>query len=356
MGTLTANTTSTLSNLLPSFYDRVLLETFDKTVRFQQFANKKRVPLGEGKEITWNRYSRLGLGYKLTEGTRPSSTALSTVQVSALLEQYGQWTALSDFIDLTSIGDVAKEAVERLGRSAAETLDTVIQNAIVFHANTTAVSVTHYIKQSAQQYFSTSQSAAQHVDSESVLAVSDLNAITAKLRGWDVPALDSAQSYVGITSEEVLKFLRDDSTWQNWNQYNDSTPLFMGEVGKIHGVRLVNTTLNRISSGSTTGTHLTSQRAAAHATVIFGREYFGSVDLGGKDVEILTSSTPDVSDPLNQISTIGWKAFFTAKVLNVSAGVVAWTGVDELLDSASETSAWTDAVRGTRLADPTTST
>ena len=355
MGTYTANTTSTLSNLLPSFYDRVLLDTFDKTVRFQQFADKKSVPLGEGKSVTWNRYSRLALGYKLTEATRPSSVALSTVQVSALLEQYGGYTVLSDFVDLTSIGDVAKEAVMRLGVQAAETMDTVIQQAIIAHANTTAVSVTHYVKQSAQQYFSTATSAAQSVDYQSTLAVSDINAITAKLRGWDVPTVDG-MNYVGIAGEEVLRYLRDDSTWQNWNQYIDSTPLFNGEVGRIHGVRFLNTTLQRISSGSALGTHLTDGFGTAHATMIFGKQFIGSVDLGGKNIEMITNNTPDTSDPLNQISTIGWKAFFTAKVLNVSAGVVAWSGVKETLTVASENSAYGEEIGELRYSSPDTST
>jgi len=356
MGTITANTTSTLSNLLPSFYDRVLLETFDKTIRFAQFSNKKSVPMGEGKQITWNRYSRLALGYKLTEGTRPSSVALSTVQVSALLEQYGGYTVLSDFVDLTAIGDVSKAAVERLGRQAAETLDTVIQQAIISHANLTAVSTTNYIKHSTSQYFSNTPSAAQSVDAAATLAVSDINAITAKLRGWDVPGIDGTENYIGIAGEQVLRFLRDDSTWQNWNQYNNSEPLFNGEVGRIHGVRFVNTTLQRISSGSAEGTNLSDGFAAAHATMIFGKDFFGSVDLGGKNVQILQSNTPDVSDPLNQVSTIGWKAFFTSKVLNVSAGVIAWTGVNESLALASEASAYAAGTPGTRYYDPSTST
>ena len=357
MGTLTANTTASLSNLLPSFYDKVLLETFDKTVRFQQFAQNKSVPRDMGKSVTWNRATRLGLGYKLTEGTRPSSTALSTVQISALVEQYGQYVALTDFIDLTSINDVTKMAVSRLGKSAGETIDTVIQQAIIEHANLTAVSVNHYVKQSAQQYFSTAQSAAQSVNANSLLAVSDINAITAKLRGYDVPGYDKSGSYVGIASEEVLKGLRNDSTWQNWNQYTDSSPLFNGEIGKIHGVRLINTTFGRVSAGSANGGALSADTgisALAYATMIFGKDWFGAVDLGGKNVEIITSTQPTKEDPLNQLHTIGWKAFFSAKVLNVSAGVVVWSGNGETMAGASTASARTAA--GLRILEPTTST
>jgi len=358
MGTITVDTTTTLSNLLPSYYDRVLLDTFHQTVRFQQFAEKKRIPTGEGKSITWNRYTKLDLGYVLTEGTRPSNHGLSTVQVSALAQQYGAYVPISDFVDLTAISDVTKNAVELLGKQAALTLDTVIQQAIIWHANTTAVSVNHYVKQSAQQYFSTAQSAAQSVDTAAVLAVSDVNTVVAKLRGWDVPGWDNMNSYIGITSPEVAQYIMNDSTWQNFHQYVEKgiENIYNGEIGRVFGCRFLTTTNNRVSAGSADGAAISatgSTSALAHATMIFGKQFFGTVDLGPGDVQMLVRNGADSYDPLAQYSTVGWKTFFTSKVLNVSAGVVVWSGINSDMTNASAASARKSA--GLRIYDPSTS-
>ena len=358
MGTITVDTTSTLSNLLSSYYDRVLLDTFDKTVRFQQFAETRDIPAGDGKTITWNRADRLGLGYNLTEGTRPSSHSIDTTQVSALVQQYGAYVPLSDYLDLTSINDVTKIAMERLGVQAAETLDTVIQNAIIKHANLTNVSVNHYVKQSASQYFSNNQNAASAVDYQSVLAVSDVNAIVGKLRQLDVPGWDEMGSYVAITSPQVAQYIMDDSTWQNFHQYVEKgiDDLYNGEVGRVFGARFLTTTLNRVSAGSADGAAISASGATsalAHATMIFGKGFYGSVNVGPGSVQMITTNSADSNDPLNQYSTVGWKTFFTSKVLNVSAGVVAWSGVKETMSNASSTSARANYLR---IADPSTST
>jgi len=123
MGPFTSDTTTTHSNLISTWYDRVLLETFDKTQRFYQFAEKKPLPVGEGGTVIWNRASRLGLGYLLTQATPPSNQALGTLQVSALIRQFGQTAGFSDLADLETITNMGKLATERLAQGAADTLN-----------------------------------------------------------------------------------------------------------------------------------------------------------------------------------------------------------------------------------------
>ena len=65
--------------------------------------------------------------------------------------------------------------------------------------------------------------------------------------------------------------------------------------------------------------------AIAYGTVIFGRGFYGATELDG-GIKTFLVEGPSKSDPLNQTTTYGWKAHFASKVLNVSAGLVLWTG------------------------------
>ena len=76
------------------------------------------------------------------------------------------------------------------------------------------------------------------------------------------------------------------------------------------------------SAGSTYGG---AASTIAYGTFIFGSGFYGVTELdGGIKTEIITGASK--SDPMNQTSLYSWKANFTAKMLNASAGAVLWTG------------------------------
>lgn len=289
----------------------------------------KPLPVGEGTSVIWNRPTRLSLGQKLSTGVKPSSNVLSTSKVSALIETYGAYTLLEDLVQLTSITDVMNIATERLAVQAAETIDRAISQAIIFNADLTGVSAVHYIKNSAGAYLST-QNFVANVYSNTVIAVSDVRAVAQELRRRAAPPFDG-ENYVGIINPPVEEDLTTDTTWQNWHQYTTPEYLYRGEIGRVHGVRFVRSQLAPISAGSANGNAISSTTgtsALAYGTPIFGRGFYGVTELDG-GIKTFLVQGPSKSDPLNQDTTYGWKAFFTAKVLNVSSGIVLWTGSND---------------------------
>src|SRR3972149_5466519 len=112
---------SDLTNLVKTWYDRMMLETLDPELKYFQFAVKKPLPRGEGNAVYWNRPRRLGFGQKLTAGVKPSANQLSTIRVSALIEVYGGYSLVEDLVQATSIVDPLEIATQELAKQAAET-------------------------------------------------------------------------------------------------------------------------------------------------------------------------------------------------------------------------------------------
>lgn len=289
---------------------------------------KKPLPTGEGRAVIWNRPTRLAIGFQLSEGV-PTSTAnaLSTQTVSAIINQYGGFTSISDLVSLTSITEPMKMAAERLGRQAAETIDSVIRQELINHVSYTNSSAHSFGKTSTvlYEYWGLTSTTADVVSSTNVVAVSDIRTAVYSLRKLNVAPYDGS-NYVAVIHPEVAEDITSDSTWVNWHQYAGNTDavenLYAGEIGRVYGCRFVETTLAPISAGSNSGGTASTM---AYGTAIFGRGFFGATELGG-GIKTYISQGASKSDPLDQTTTYGWKANFTSKILNTSAGLVLWTG------------------------------
>lgn len=258
-----------------------------------------------------------------------------------MIEVYGGYTLVEDLVRATSIVDPMEIATQELAKQAAETVDRAIMHAVIFFDDpVTSVSTVHVGKTSASLIISTNAIVAATY-SNVLIAVSDIRRCTTELRRRRVPTVDG-QNYIGILHPVVSEDLRSDSTWQNWHQYTTPEFLYRGEVGRVEGVRFVETDLGApISAGSGNGNAISAAPGAsalAYGTIIFGRGFYGVTELDG-GVHTFLVDGPSKSDPLNQAATYGWKAFFASKVLNVSSGLILWTGSGDIMTGTSSTSA-----------------
>jgi N4-gp56 family major capsid protein len=342
MGNIQAATTTqtSLTNTVKNYYDRMMLEWLKPSAKYYQFGVKKSLPAGEGKAVIWNRPLRLGLGFTLSEGV-PTSTAnaLSTAKVSALVQQYGGFTAISDMVDMTSITDVQSLATQVLAQQAAETIERAIISECFIAASATDNNIPHHlIKTSAEvtdfwgavsgvsvcSNGSLPGGPLATVSCLNVLAVSDIRSAVYKLKALNATPYEG-NDFVAIVNTETAANLVGDSTWINFHQYAapGQENLYSGEIGKIYGCRFVETNLGPVTRGSN---DTTTASSLAYGTVIMGKGFYGVTELDG-GLKTFTSQGADKADPLNQTTTKGWKMTFASKILNVSAGLVFWAGV-----------------------------
>lgn len=318
------------------------MEALDPQLKYYQFGIKKALPKGEGRTVIWNKPTRLANGFVLSEGV-PTSTgnALSTTTVSAIVRQFGGLTIVSDMVDMTSITDVMKLAAERLGVQAAETVEKVtILETMIAQTGTTL----HLYKTSGMgspiagnicEYWGsvsgvTAVNATGGVGGPlasahgaSVASVSDFRTAVYRLKKMSVKPYEG-NDFIAIIPVEVAENVVGDTTWINFHQYAapGQANLYSGEIGKVYGIRFVETNYAPVGRGSTLGD---TTSAYLFGSLIFGKGFYGVTELDGGIKTYITQGA-EKSDPLNQTTTYGWKANFIAKVLNASCGLMLWTG------------------------------
>lgn len=133
------------------------------------------------------------------------------------------------------------------------------------------------------------------------------------------------QYFVGILNPDTTADAMNDTTWVGAQQYSNINQLWLGEVGRWFGFRIMETTLP--GREDTDGTENVNS-GAVFQNLFIGRNAFGETDLeGGANSQLIyVNNQPDKTDPLNQYSIVGWKQYFARKALNARWAVSIMTG------------------------------
>ena len=376
-----ANTQTTghggLSAEMKTYYGMELLENAKPQLVHNQFAATKPLPTGGGKTVEWRKFGSFEKALTpLTEGVTPDGSGISVSYITKELAQYGDYTTVSDMLDLTAIDDVVLEITDRHGNNMGLTLDTVTRNEI---QQGKQVIYAPILGADGGQTAVTSRTAL----TPACKMTSELVAKAAtQLKKMNAPTFDG--KYVCIIHPSVAFDLRQDEAWIAAHQYAAATELFSGEIGELHGVRFVETTESKIFRGedlaedsrsltvngavnnaatvafdggtvkagglvgryvlvngqrakvvSNTASSMTLDKAvtAADNAVIYpgeggaegcavygclfvGKGAYGVVDLSeGTEVIVKPRGSSGTADPLDQRSSVGWKGIHAAAIL-----------------------------------------
>nr|DAJ49736.1 MAG TPA: major capsid protein [Caudoviricetes sp.] len=292
-------TTGGLSAEMKTYYGMELLENAKPQLVHNQFAATKPLPVGGGKTVEWRKFGAFDKALKpLTEGVTPDGSGISVSYITKELAQYGDYTTVSDLLDLTAIDDVVLEITDRHGSNMGLTLDTVTRNEIqqgkqVIYAPVLGADG------SQTPVLSRSKLTAQCKMTSELVAKA-----ATQLKKMNAPTFDG--KYVCIIHPSVAFDLRQDEAWIAAHQYAAATELFSGEIGELHGVRFVETTEAKIFRGedlAANGRTLTVNGAVSgKETVAFdgGSVKEGSlagryVLVGGKRAKVLSNTTSDLT-------------------------------------------------------------
>ncbi|MDO4745437.1 MAG: N4-gp56 family major capsid protein, partial [Bacillota bacterium] len=257
-----------------------------------QFGQKRPIPKGSGMEIEFRRFPALPvLDTPLTEGVTPSGQKLQVTRMTAKLKQYGGYIVSSDLLELTSLDNMLTETVKLLGSQAGRTSDTVTRNVIVGGTS---------VRYAGDK---TSRSTLTATD---VLTVQDVKKAVRDLKAKNAEKIDGY--YIAIVHPDTVYDLQNDEEWVEASKYAGSTQIFNGEVGKLYGVRFVETTEAAI---------IQENDVTVYATLFIGANAYGVTTLAGRGIEtiIKQKGSAGTADPLNQRSSVGWKLLKTAKIL-----------------------------------------
>jgi N4-gp56 family major capsid protein len=287
---MAVNTTLTLTAEAQTFYDRVLLKRMTPNLVFAKYGQKRPIPKRNGKTINFRLFSALPAATTpLTEGVAPASTDLNISEVEATLKQYGAYVEISDVLDKTGIDPVKTEAAELLGEQAGLTLNTIARDIICNGTNV--------------------QNATGKMTSEEVKKAART------LKKFNAKPIEG-NAYIGIIDPEISYDLQNDHLWQDISKYSGGVKIMDGEIGKIGGVRFIETTETKVTE------------SGKHCAMIIAKDAYGIVDLEGSAQKPETVVKLN-QGPLGQTNTQGWKAMYTAVRLNELAMVRVEVSVTE---------------------------
>jgi N4-gp56 family major capsid protein len=374
-----------LSPEMKTFYDMTLIDEAQANLVHDQFGQKRPIPKGGGKTIEFRKFAPLNKALTpLTEGVTPDGNNLTVTAMTATVAQYGDYITQSDVLELTALDNTILEATKLLGRQAGLTLDTVTRNVLQSGTN---VSFAPKKDASNNEVPVTMRS---DLDSTSVLTVDLINQIVAKLRAVNAPTING--DYVAIIHPYVAYDIMRDPEWIDSHKYEVPDNLYEGEIGKIGGVRFVQSTEAKIyaaegpeydlasdshtllinnasgytgaitsvafdggtvAAGALVGKYISINGVCALVTAntattitfastdfgqiadntvinpaeCLGGAVFGSLFLadgaygiteitgGGLQTIVKQKGSAGTADPLDQRSSVGWKAIKTAKIL-----------------------------------------
>lgn len=273
-------------------------------------AQRKTIPANSGTTVKWNRWTPLPVATTaLTDGSsNPSPVDMSTTQVSAVMAAYGNYTAVSDLFNLTSLDVGLLEHVEVHGQNCGETLDTLIRNELGGTSSTSMGNATTTIAVGGGTTLGaiTSANVMDGATIRKAVRILKRNKAQRFDNGYFRGIMDVNQSYDLFGNTEWLNSI---------SIYTDPTQLKAGIIGKLHGVEFVETNNGLVlASGGT-------QNVDVYSTYVFGKNAYGTVSLEnqpGNKIYVKTPGPQDTSNPLDIYSTVGWKAFFAVKVLNAN--------------------------------------
>ena len=284
-----------LSPEMKTFYNTSLLENARQENYFNQFGMKQPLPKNGGNTVEWRRFDTFGKAMTpLTEGVTPEGNMVIVEAISTSIAQYGDYTTISDRLELEAVDPVITAVTEEHGAQAGETLDTITRNALMTGTNV---------------IYGGSKTTRGTLTSSDKITSELINKAVTTLKKQKCPQVDGG-GYIGIIHPSCTYDLRQATDWLEAHKYAQPEEIYNGEIGKLHNVRFVESPNQKIWTEG-------SSSAAVYAVTIFGKDAYGIVEPSAESMEVIVKprGSAGTADPLDQRSSFGWKASHAAKIL-----------------------------------------
>ena len=220
--------------------------------------------------------------------------------VTASVNQYGDYIRLSDMLELSAIDNNVVQSTKLLGGQAGRTLDTVTRE--VLNSGTQVIY--------APKADGTEVKSREELTADCVLTVDTIFRAAADLEAMNADGIDG-DSYVAIIHPYAAYDLMRTPEWMDVHKYAEPDNIFKGEIGCIGNVRFIKSTEAKIFAGEGCPEGL-----AVFSTLVIGAHAYAVTDITGGGLQHIIKQLGYGDDPLNQRSSVGWKAVKTAEILS----------------------------------------
>ena len=288
--TTSATTGNNLSGEMKTFYSDYLIDMAEPLLVHDQFGQKHPIPKNGGKTIEFRKYDPLPKATTaLTEGVTPEGQKLNMGVITATVAQYG------GFI----LDTITREVLN--GGTNVQYAEGQVDSRANLCGGSKTDSENHYLTVDAVRR-----------------AVRYLKVMNApKINGY----------YAGIIHPDCSYDLMSDPKWVNVKTYSDPDGIYEGEIGRIEGVRFVETSEAKVfthagkdyETGTASSGTVTPKASArdVYSTLILGADAYGVTEITGGGLQHIVKQlgSAGTADPLDQRATAGWKATKVAERL-----------------------------------------
>ncbi len=289
-------TSSALSAGMQTYYNRELLRTFEPNLVHLQFGDEHRMPPHSGLVMNMRKLIPLETNTKaLSEGEPGESVMLAETEVTVQLQQYGEYARCTDKLDLTHLDMDIMRRTKLFGDAGARSIDAVVREELAKCANV---------------IYAGGKASRAELTAADKLTSRELRKAVKTLKKNHAQTFGGY--YVAIIGPDTMYDLQEDEAFVKVSQYQDKENIYTGEVGRLFGVRLVETTEAKIFEGAG------ASGADVASVIVLGQYAYGVTSLKGAKPRVIVkpAGSAGTADPLDQISTVGWKMDgFGAKLL-----------------------------------------
>lgn len=283
-----------------------------------KYGMTKPVPKNKSQTVKFRRPVPLALATTpLTEGTAPTSKALTYEDVEVSLSQYGDVVEITDVVHDLAEDPVLKDATTLTGEQSQETFESLLWGIIrggsnVFYANGSARNAVNSAISLPKQ-----RAVTRLLKAERAKKVTKMVSSSVK---YGTEAIDAA--FLAFAHTNLEADIRDLTGFVPVEKYGSMKPLPY-EIGKVEDVRYILTPVLEPwedaggvagSMVSTTGTN-----ADVYPIIYTGQDAYGHIALKGKEAVEMKIRQPgeiDSNDKLGQVGWVGWKSYWKGFISN----------------------------------------
>lgn len=287
------------------YYDSELLRNTTPNLVYAQFGKKVPMPQNNGKHVRWRRLKAYGAATTpLQEGITPAGNKPEFENLEAAVEQYGDYTVITDRVKMESMDPMVIELTREHGNQGALTIDTVTRDELMTGTNVVFAPKADGTKVLSRDTLDKTCTLTPNLIS---MCKTILKKNKAKTIGTDYVAIIHPDLEHDVTTNE--KFI-------DVVKYKDSEKIYNGEIGKLYGVRFVTTPQGKIWKGDDDNC---PAGLAVFGVLFIGADAYGVVQMSGGNMEMIIKQVGSggVDDALNQRGSVGWKVTgYATKILN----------------------------------------
>ena len=323
------NTYGDIGNATAGWYSKRLLSHAVPVIILERFGLIRTLPRNQTKIIEFRRPLPFPAATTpLVEGVTPPGSSFGYDQLTVQIQQYGDWTALTDVVEDTSKDRVLRDMSMMQGEQIGNTRELLTWSIVRAGTNVQyggAISTRATVDQTSLLTAGMQRSAISAMHRQKA---KKFNLILDSSINYKTQAIEA--SYVGIAHTDMIPTIRelrgvnsDRNAFIPVAQYGQMQPLSPHEIGAFEEVRYICspdlTPFLGAGAAENASYRSTGGKFDVYPLLILGREAFGCIPLRGKNAVrplILRADVPAKGDELAQRGSVGWKMWFACLVLN----------------------------------------